>query len=515
MITLAQMIDRFGLRHHEATKPAFITQDGSVTYAEARERMWKMVRALQELGIGPGSRIAILMSNRPDYLLLFAAATSLDASVSPVNVRFVASEIAAIVDYARFDLMILDPDFEQTGRAALAAADENSRPRLQVLSSRTVSDEENLDQLIAKQDQSALESVADPDACTYLAFTGGTTGSRKAAVVPAQNFYHTASMITAHLGVSREDVTITCGSFSHTMPFYYCTVQLYNGGSVVVLPKFNARAVVDAIQRHRVTWMAAVPTMYSDIMDVLERDPGAEVSSIQRFASSGAPLLTATKTRLMEHLGPNLYEYYGATELGWSTTLEPRDQLRKVRCVGQAMPGTAIEVIDPSGRPCEPGEIGIVYTTGDVLMREYLDLPEETKEVFRGAWATAGDMGYLDDEGYLYLVDRSKDMIVSGGINVYPVETEEVLAQVEGTVEVACIGAPDDRWGEAVVAVCVVHGDTNEWERRARAAVEKSLASYKHPKRYDFVNSLPRSHAGKILKRIIREPYWQGHDRTI
>ena len=515
MISMADMIEHLGTRHHDSQKPALVTGTDVLTYAQVRDRMWQCAHVLDANGIGAGSRVAALMNNRPEYSILFAALSALNASITPINVRFVASEVAAAVEYMRPAVFVVDRDFEALAREAMSAVDPGLRPELLVLAGEAMSPGEDLAAQLDAAPSTPMEVVADPDACAYLALTGGTTGARKAAIIPAGNFYTTAMRLALHLYVRKSDVTMTCGSFSHTMPFYYAAMQLYCGGTVVILPKFSGAAAIEAVSEHKVTWFAAVPTMYSDIMDAAAKSPGCDLSSVERYASSGAPMLTVTKDRLMGILGSEFYEYYGATEVGWATTLEPRDQLRKTRCVGQPMPGTEVKIVGVDKQLCPPGEVGVIFMRGDVIMTGYFERPDDTVQVFDGGWATVGDMGYLDEEGYLFLVDRQKDMIVSGGINVYPVEIEEVLMQLPGSVEIAVIGIPDARWGESVLAVCVVDGDYTAWEAAAKKSVTEHLSSYKRPKAYSFVDTLPRSHAGKILKRVIREPYWKTEERDI
>ncbi|HVW40016.1 MAG TPA: class I adenylate-forming enzyme family protein [Amycolatopsis sp.] len=517
MISLAQMVEHLANRHHESGKAALIYEGESLTYRDVRAAMRAYIQVLSAHGVTKGSRVLALMGNRVEYPILFAALSALDASLSPANVRFVAPEVADAVDYIRPAIFVTDREHEGTARQALRTLPPKNRPRLLVLNGRNVAEHEDLTGQVAQADGVPPTGRSDPDACAYLAFTGGTTGVRKAAVIPAGNFYQTILWLAVHLRINSDDTTLTCGSFSHTMPFYYSIAQLYCGGTVVVLPRFAGRAVLDTIARHEITWFAAVPTMYHDILDVAADFPKTGLRSLRRYVSSGAPLLTATKNRLAQVLGPNLYEYYGATELGWVSTLEPRDQLRKTRCVGLPMPGTELKIVGDDHVHCGNGEVGTIFTRGNILMKEYFERPQETREVFDGDWATAGDVGYLDDEGYLHLVDRKKDLIVSGGINIYPVEIEEVLLGVPGLDEVACIGVPDARWGESVLAVCVIGNgvDSPAWEQEARRAVEKALSSFKRPTTYEFVDSLPRSHAGKVLKRVIREKYWQGQERRI
>ena len=339
----------------------------------------------------------------------------------------------------------------------------------------------------------------------------------KACSVRTDTFTENILFCSLQFGFGRGDVTLACGSYGHMLPLYFSLMQLYCLGTVVVLGAFDAPSVLRAIETHGVTWLAAVPTIYGDLVRA-QPDVDADLSSLRFYISAGSPLLTTAKQRALATLGPNLYEYYGATETGWTTLLEPRDRQRKQRCVGQPMAGVDVEVVRPDGTRCAVDEVGLVRKRGLILMTEYVDRPDLTGEVLGAdGWATAGDLGRFDAEGYLYLVDRAKDMIISGGVNVYPVEVEETLLTVPGTDEVAVIGVPHERWGEAVHAVATLRPgvDPVDWEHRARAAVETTLAAYKRPKTYAVVDALPRTHSGKILKRELRAPFWTDAEAAI
>jgi acyl-CoA synthetase (AMP-forming)/AMP-acid ligase II len=338
-------VEQTARRHHEAASPALVGTAGSYSYREAADRMWRLARALRELGVGPGDRVAILAANSPDYLLLFAAISALGAATVPMSPRWTATEVADAVAYVRPAVLV-------TSAAHAAVAQQAAPARLAV-----------------------LDLADDPEAPVWLAFTGGTTGTMKACVVDAATFTENILFCSLQFGFGREDVTLACGSYGHMLPLYFSLLQ-----------------------------------------------------------------------------------------------------------------------------------------RGLVLMREYLDHPELTSEIISAdGWATAGDMGRLDEEGYLYLVDRKKDMIISGGVNVYPNEIEEILLAVPGADEVAVIGIPHERWGEAVHAVVVLTPGTDpqDWQSRARGAAAATLAGYKRPKSYAVADALPRAHSGKLLKREIRAPYWE------
>jgi acyl-CoA synthetase (AMP-forming)/AMP-acid ligase II len=476
-VPLSRIIEQAGGRHHESERLALVGESTALTYRGAAARMWRLGRALRRLGVGPGDRVAFLSGNSVDYLLLFAAVSALGAALAPLSSRWAVGEAAEAVTYLSPRVLITSPGYLATASAAVVAGSPTS---LAVLDGTPGGNDgvagypggvHDLSALAREEDSDPFPVADDPDAPVWLAFTGGTTGQMKACVIDAGTFSENILFCALQFGFGRGDVTLACGSYAHMLPLYFSLMQLYCVGTVVVLGEVDAPRVLRAIEQHRVSWLAAVPTIYGDLVRA-QPTVRADLNSLRFVISAGSPLHTEAKRRLTETLTPNLFEHYGATETGWTTLLEPRDQHRKHRCVGQPMLGVDVEVVRPDGRPCAVDEVGLVRKRGLVLMREYFDRPESTAEVVgKGGWATAGDLGRLDAEGYLYLVDRQKDMIISGGVNVYPGEVEEVLLRVPGTEEVAVIGVPHERWGEAVHAVVALRAGTNpaDWERSAQA----------------------------------------------
>lgn len=510
MVPLCRIIEQTGSRHHESDRLALVGDSTALTYRQAAARMWQLGRALRRLGVVPGDRVAMLAANSADYLLLFAAISGLGAAVAPLSGRWTAGEVGDAMDYLRPRVLIASPEYRST------AAPAAGNVPLAVLGGEP-DGAHDLDALAHAEPAEPFPAADDPSAPIWLAFTGGTTGQMKACVVDAGTFAENILFCSLQFGFGRGDVTLACGSYAHMLPLYFSLMQLYCVGTVVVLGEFEPSRVLRAIERNGVNWLAAVPTIYGDLVRA-QQDAGADLSNLRFLISAGSPLHTEAKRRVMDTLSPNLFEYYGATETGWTTLLEPRDQERKQRCVGQPMLGVDVQVVRPDGTPCPAREVGLVRKRGLVLMREYFERPELTGEVIDAdGWATAGDLGMLDEEGYLYLVDRQKDVIISGGVNVYPGEIEEVLLRVPGTDEAAVIGVPHERWGEAVHALAVLSAGTDPsgWRQRAREAADAELAAYKRPKSYELTDALPRSHSGKILIRTLREPYWAESDGSI
>ena len=517
MIPIARTVDQLAKRHHDNAKVAIAIGGEELTYAQSRVRMWKLANLFKSLGVVKNDRVGIYMTNRPEHLLGFAALGTLDAATLPVNPHFVVSEVAEVLGYARPRLLLTDDHYVDRAREAIALVDAKVRPRLLVLGKGAKDETEDLSTLLANASETAFDFDPDPEACIYMPMTGGTTGVRKACVITARSWHENALFVAQQHGFGKNDTSLVFGSFSHGLPFVYSCMQLYQGGTVVGLSAYSVTAALDAINKYRPTFIAAVPTQYRDLLDKVASGYKTDFSSLKFYISAGSPLLTSTKERMFPVFGPNLHEYYGSTENGWVTILEPRDQQRKVRCVGLPMFGVDLELRRDDGSTCDVGEVGLVWKRGLILSEGYFEQPEATKEVFVNGWATAGDLGRLDAEGYLYLVDRKKEMIISGGVNIFPSEIEEVIASVPGVSEVICIGVPDARLGEVLMAVCVLAPGTTaeEWEPRALETAKAKLAGYKVPRSFSYVKELPKSAAGKILKRLVRDRYWKDQEGSI
>ncbi len=256
------------------------------------------------------------------------------------------------------------------------------------------------------------------------------------------------------------------------------------------------------------------PTMFTLILSLPHEERAKyDVSSVRCIISAAAPLHTKTKEEILDYFkGADLHEFYGATETGIVTNLRPRDQRRKIRCVGQPFFGADIKLLDAEGREVGPGEVGEIYAATPFLLQEYYKRSEATEKGTHGNYFSVGDMARCDEEGYYYIVDRMQDMIISGGSNIYPAEIEEVLHSHPKIQEAAVIGVPDEKWGESVKAIVVLKPGESASEKDIIEYCKENAADYKKPRSVDFVDDLPRNPSGKILKRIIRKQYWGEQD---
>jgi long-chain acyl-CoA synthetase len=411
----------------------------------------------------------------------------------PVNYRFTGAEVARQLHDSGASALIHDAQFDAQVRAAALGDGVRRWRRGAELESLVNGEGEPLPQ-------------AQEDDLFYLGYTSGTTGKPKGAMVTQRNralaYHHWA----LEFGIGPDDVCLHCGPFHHTAPFTFVLTQLFVGGQVVVLDAFDAEAAAHAMREHGVTWSFMVPFMLDRVLETGIDAHGAP--ALRMLISGASPLPTRTKTEVLRRFSTaQLHEFYGATEAGVVTNLRPEDQRRKTRCVGQPVAEIEIEIRDEAGQRLEaPGAVGDIWMRGPTLFAGYFGAPAKTAEVSDGQWCTLGDIGHLDEEGYLYLVDRRKDVIKSGGVNVYPIEIEEVILQEPAVRECAVAGIPDERWGEATCAFLVLreNSDPADVVQRVQALCRNGLADYKRPKHFRLVDALPRNANGKVLKRELR-----------
>ena len=337
--------------------------------------------------------------------------------------------------------------------------------------------------------------------------------------MPRRSIYN---IVVSHLigrGIMPDDKYLLIMPLFHSNSVWHSNLLLFIGGEVCIYPSggFNPKEILEIIEKEKVTCTNMVPTMSNLVLSLPDKDK-YDVSSMRWLVSSSAPLLTKTKEELFSFFKHSkLYEGYGSTETGAVTSLSPEDQLRKIRSIGKPYFSQEVRLLDPYGKDVPVGEVGELYSRGPTQMSGYNNDPEKTKKAFIGEWLSAGDMARMDEEGYLFLVDRKQDMIISGGENLYPTEVEEVLSKHPKIHELAVIGVPDEKWGETVKAVIVLKPGEEATEEEIIKFCEGKLAGYKKPKSIDFIPAaeMPKNPTGKILRRPLKEKYWRGKDVKI
>jgi acyl-CoA synthetase (AMP-forming)/AMP-acid ligase II len=489
-------------------KIAIISSAGTQAYAQLWSRVCSLSSALAEMGVGPGDRMALLMQNSSRYIEVYQAAALMGVAVVPLNFRFVASEIEYVVNHSGARVLIFDRSFVDTVRS-LRTKLPSVASRYIVTDGPVTSATHSYETLIASGRETPPSGPADLSACYFQGYTSGTTGFPKGCVNPHREFADCLRRIATIYGITEDDRELVAAPLFHEAPALFALLQIFRGGTVIVTSDSTPANVFELIDRNEATWTFMVPTMWASMVASEEIDR-FDLGSLRLLLSGGSPLLTHTKEAILRRF-PNagLNEFYGGTEVGLVTNLRPEDQRRKVRSVGRPVIGMFVELRDEDGNVVPNGEVGEIQIGGATIIREYFNNPEATAQARRGGFFTLGDMGRFDEEGYLYIVDRKKYMIISGGENIFPNDIEDVLYKHPAVDMAAVVGAPDPKWGEIVVAAVTLKPGSSVGEAELIAHCKTFLSSFKVPKRIDFRDRMPMSSFGKILRRDVRQSYWQ------
>jgi fatty-acyl-CoA synthase/long-chain acyl-CoA synthetase len=374
-----------------------------------------------------------------------------------------------------------------------------------------------LDDLLAAGRPEPVEPRDGAGFGASIIYTGGTTGRPKGALRRGMNPQDLMDTLAAMDLLDPAHVHLVAGPMYHSAPGGFALYTHLIGGTVVIMPKFDPEQALAQIARHRCTSTFMAPTLLKRIVDLPPEVRGRyDVSSMRAIIMAAAPCPMSVKEGVMAHFGPALYEFYGSSELGVNTILRPEDVLRKPGSCGRAAPGKEIALLDDDGRPVPvgaPGELYVRRCPG--ILDEYYRDPEATDKMRRGEWYTVGDVAYVDADGFYYICDRKRDMIISAGVNIYPAEIEDALHRHPDVLDAAVFGVPDDEWGERVHAALHVRPGATVTCEEIIAFCRRHIADYKVPREVSFHEVFPRDAAGKLLKRQLREPYWAGRASRI
>jgi long-chain acyl-CoA synthetase len=485
---------------------ALVDGNVEITYKDLWRRCGLLVGALVNLGAGKGDRIAILANNSHRYVETYIAVPAGGMVVVPLNTRHAMPELV----YALRDsgARILLTDRSEVGELADAVDHVITLPG-------------DYEDMLANASEAELGGDADENDLAGLFYTGGTTGASKGVMLTHRNLIANTYNWLAAVPQSAHDRTLVMAPMFHAAGSNGILGAIWMGSRQVSLGAFDPMMALDLIEKHAINIALGVPTMLAAMAEEQHSNP-RNTSSLEILAHGGSPIATEVIRRISGAFPTaQMMEIYGATEASpLVTILDHEEKLfddPRARSCGRSVVGCSIAIRDPNGDELATGEVGEVVITGTNVMKGYWNKEEQTASVLKNGAYWTGDLGYLDEAGYLYLVDRSKDMIVSGGENVYSTEVEEVLYKHPAVLEAAAFGVPDDKWGEAVHAVVVPrkeHGNVDPVE--IIAFCREHIAGYKVPKAIDIQHDpLPKSGPGKVLKRELRAPYWNSSDRSV
>jgi long-chain acyl-CoA synthetase len=513
----------WNIAEREPDRPALLLPDGSTwTFGALREEANRLSHGLRALGLRPGDGIAALLPNDVHAYTVRLAAFQTGLYLTALNHHLTGPEIAYVLGDAETRVLIADDRFAETARRAVQ--ESGGMDAAHCLSVGEIEGFTSLAEIVRAQPDT---DPPDRRAGQLMPYTSGTTGKPKGVRRPLPPGDPTevaaqSAIFARAFGLRPfEGTHLVLGPLYHAGPYIFSWGSLDIGHRQIVTDRFDAEETLRAIETHRVTNTHLVATMFHRLL-ALPPDVRAryDVSSLRMVAHSAAPTPVELKKQMMDWWGPVIWETYGGTE-GAATISKPHHWLAKPGTVGRPIRGVRIRILDEEGKPCPTGTPGRIYTDRDGPKVEYWKDPEKTREVHRGDAMTLGDIGYLDEDGFLFLTGRQSETIISGGVNIYPAEVEDALLGHPDVVDLAVIGVPDEEWGERVIAI--VQARSEPATEAAKAALEKELlafardrvARFKCPREIHFQSELPREENGKLYRLRLREAYWQDSGRSI
>ncbi|ULD45117.1 class I adenylate-forming enzyme family protein [Rhodococcus qingshengii] len=486
------------------TDVALIDDTGQLTFAELRDRVTSLAATLQDKGVTKGDRVAVICPNRNEYVIAYYAITLIGAIYVPLNWRLLAAEHVTLMNNAEPTVLLADSSFVES--IELAATDVPSLEGRIAVIGGTVGEYDTFDSWSHTGAQPTSVDVTPEDPATIV-YTSGTTAAPKGVLLTHDNIVFDRRSVAKYSAPRRGDASL------HVSPLYHQTsvhtfVHLAAGATVRLISKFDPLTFFEAVAELHATYTFLAPTMLYKLLD----DPRIgryDLSTLRRIGYGAAPITGARLKEALEVFGPILVHAYGLSEATSHVSyLSAEDHLVAEGSIGRGVEDIDVKVIDiATGEPVEPGsnQVGEILVRGRTTMKGYWNETELTSETIVDDWLYSGDMATVDSRGYLYVVDRKKDLVISGGVNIYPRDIENVLAKHPKVAEVAVIGIPDDYWGEALMAVLVHRPGTTLTAAEIEEYCRSHLGGYQVPKHIRFQEDLPRNLSGKILKRELRD----------
>ncbi|WP_276248067.1 MULTISPECIES: long-chain fatty acid--CoA ligase [unclassified Haladaptatus] len=520
-MNLGHILRRAARRHPDRTALLGRGVPDGRTYAELDDRVDRLVAGLAELGVEAGDRVGLMVKNHAAFVETSVAAYRLGALKVPLNTMLTPGDHDHLVSDAGIDVLVVESQFaahcaEMTARAShyVVVGEEATFP----------GETHAYERLLGADPDSRAEGSGD-DPCALM-YTSGTTGLPKGVTHTHDTWLSTALSLKTELGQRDGEVTLHAAPLTHGTGFLVESTMLV-GGTNLLVDGFDPDEFLDAVDDHGVNSIFVVPTMIYKLLDTYDPEDGRDLSSLRNLYYAGAPMSAARLREGLDTFGDVFVQSYGQMECPMTITVLNHETHRRavaedeqlLQSAGREVDTAEVRLVDDRNEPVERGELGEITVRSPLATPGYWELPEKTAETIVDGWLHTGDVGRFDENGLLYILDRKKDMIITGGMNVYPREIEEVLATHEAVSNAAVIGVPDDYWGEKVVAVVEPRPDADVDEAtlasQLEATCEAELAAYKKPKRIDIVDELPRSSYGKVRKTDLREEYWDDAERNV
>ena len=504
----AHLYDALTARFPKRDKAFLTTPEGrTVSFRALEEGSARIASVLRDLGVQPGDRVAVQVEKSPEAVLLYLACLRSGAVFLPLNTAYTPAEIGYFLGDAEPKVFVCGPG----RRSKLADAAKKAR----VAHVETL-DEHGGGSLTDKAKSASpkfMNASRGPDDLAAILYTSGTTGRSKGAMLSQENLASNARTLVDYWHFSASDVLLHALPIYHTHGLFVAiNTLLMAGGSLLFLPRFDADTVIRLLPQ--ATSMMAVPTFYTRLLQHPHLNP-ALVKHIRLFTSGSAPLLADTHSEWRAKTNHSILERYGMTETNMNTS-NPYEGERIPGAVGFPLPGVSLRIVDPdNGTPVARGEVGMIEVAGPNVFKGYWRMPDKTAEEFTGdGYFKTGDLGRIDEKGYVYIVGRGKDLVITGGFNVYPKEVETEIDALPGVVESAVIGVPHPDFGEGVTAIVVRKSGSKIDERQISRALDGRLAKFKLPKRILFADTLPRNAMGKVQKNVLRSTYQDLYDKA-
>ena len=494
--------DTVGLVGLHVSPGGRLVEERAYTFLEMNERVTRVAAGLAERGVRSGDRIALMIKNRPEFVLLQIAAGKLGCGAVSCSFRSTPSELEYVVTHSGARALFFDADVADVAREAA--------PKLtQVGADRCFSVGGAAEPFPTLEALVASAKGAPPPAgeeAAVVMYTSGTTGKPKGAV--RQFAKGSTAAVLAFVGetpMEMGEVHLAVCPLYHATAFGFITMSYLVGSTVIVLRDFRPETFLEAIERYRVTTTAVVPTMLHRLVELgEEKIRRYDTSSLKAIFTGGAAISVPLANEVLRLFGDKLFNFYGATETGVVTLAKPSDLRAAPGTIGRTIPGAEVRLYDEAGRICRPGEVGELYARSGQLFTGYHDDDAGTQDAMREGFFSVGDLAREDPRGYFFLEGRKRDMVISGGVNVYPAEVEAVLHDHPAVAEVAIVGVPDEAWGERVRAFVVLKADASAEAKELEGFCRARLSGPKVPREFVFLPALPRNPTGKVLKRELR-----------